>query len=119
MNKKPMDAARSAEVDPIETSRLQWLAASELASKMAAEMFQPGSGYGDPDARANDEHRLQSARLEADRLFREYHDLERQDVESKLLRLQRSQTLATWASFAVAAVVALATIASTLIALLR
>ena len=119
MTKKAMDEIPNAKVDAVEGSRMRWLAASELASKMAAEMFQLGSGYGDPDARANDEQRLLSARHETERLFREYRDLERQDVESKLLRLQRSQTLATWASFAVAAVVGLATIASTLMALLR
>ena len=101
----------------IEAARSRWLEASEVASNLAAEFFQPGSGYGDPDARAADQHRLQSARLDAERLFREYHDLDRRDMELKMLDLQRSQRLATWASFAVAAVVGLATVVSTLVAL--
>jgi hypothetical protein len=103
----------------VEAARAKWLAASEAASKLAAELFQPGSGYGDPDARAADEHRLQSARLDAERLFREYHDLDRREMELKMLDLQRSQRLATWASFAVAAVVGLATVVSTLVALFK
>ena len=93
--------------------------ASEAASKLSAELFQPDSGYGDPDARAADEHRLQSVRLEAERFFREYHDLDRRDIELKMLDLQRSQRLATWASFAVAAIVGLATVVSTLVALFK
>ena len=103
----------------VRAARAKWIEASERASKLAAELFQPGSGYGDPDARAADEHRLQSARHEAERLFREYHDLDRRDTELKMLDLQRSQRLATWASFAVAAVVGLATVISTLIALFK
>ena len=103
----------------VEAVRARWLEASEAASKLAAELFQPGSGYGDPEARAADEHRLQSARLDAERLFREYHDLDRRDMEIKMLDLQRSQRLATWASFAVAAVVGLATVISILVALFK
>ena len=103
----------------VEAARARWMRASEAASKLAAELFQPGSGYGDPDARAADEHRLQSARLDAERLFREYHDLDRRDMELKMLELQRSQRLATWASFAVAAVVGLATVVSILVALFK
>ncbi len=103
----------------VEATRAKWLEASERASKLAAGLFQPGSGYGDPDARAADEHRLQSARLDAERLFREYDDLDRRNMELKMLYLQRSQRLATWASFAVAAVVGLATVVSTLVALFK
>jgi len=101
----------------VDVARDRWLEASERASQLATELFQPGSGYGDPDARAADEHRLQSARHDAERLFREYHDIDRRDMELKMLELQRSQRIATWASFTVAAVVGLATIVSTLIAL--
>lgn len=103
----------------VEAARARWLQASEAASALASDLFRPGSGYGDPDARLANEHRLQTARLEAERIFREYHDLERRDMEFKMLKLQRSQTLATWASFAVAAVVGLATVVSTLIALFK
>jgi hypothetical protein len=103
----------------VEAARARWSSASERASQVAEELFQPGSGYGDPDARATDEHRLQSARLEAERFFREYHDLDRRDMELKILELQRSQRLATWASFAVAAVVGVATVVSTLVTLLK
>ncbi|WP_447971017.1 hypothetical protein [Nitrospira sp. M1] len=103
----------------VEAARVKWLTASSAASKLAVELFQPGSGYGDPDARAADEHRLQSARLDAERLFREYNDLDRREMEIKMLALQRSQRLATWASFAVAAVVGLTTVVSTLLALFK
>ncbi len=103
----------------VEAARSRWLEASEHASKLAAELFQPESGYGDPDARSADEHRLQSAKHEAVRLFQEYHDLDRRDMEFKMLKLQHSQKLATWASLAVAAVVGIATIIGTLIALFK
>lgn len=103
----------------VEVAHARWLEASEAVSRIADELFQPGSGYGDPDARAADEHRLQSARADAERLFRQYHDLDRRDMELKMLDLQRSQRLATWASFAVAAVVGLATVVSTLVALCK
>jgi len=81
------------------------------------ELFQPGSGYGDPDARKQDEHRLQSAKDETQRLLNEYSDLERGLVQAEMVDLQRSQRLATWASFAVAAVVAIATVVNTVVAL--
>jgi len=103
----------------VEDARVRWLETSEQASQLATELFQPGSGYGDPDAKAADEHRLQSVRLDAERLFREYYDLDRREMEIKLYELQRSQRLATWASFAVAAVVGLATVVSILVALFK
>lgn len=103
----------------VEGARERWLAASQAASKLAAELFQPGSGYGDPDARTADEHRLESVRLDSERLFREYYDLDRRDNELKMLELQRSQRLATWSSFTVAAVVGLTTVVSTLVALFK
>ncbi len=103
----------------VEAVRARWLSASESASRLAAELFQLGSGYGDPEARAADEHHLQSARHDAERFFREYHDLDRRDIELKMLELQRSQRLATWASFTVAAVVGVATVVSALVALFK
>ena len=103
----------------VEAARSKWFSASDAASTLASEMSQPGSGYGDPEARMQDWHRLQTARHEAERLFREYHDLGRQDTELKMLELQQSQRLATWASFAVAAVVAVATIVGTVVTLLK
>ena len=90
----------STENSGVEAARARWLEASHAASKLTAELFQPGDGYGDPDARASDDHRLESARLDSERLFREYHDLDRREMELKMLELQRSQRLATWASFA-------------------
>ena len=102
-----------------EEARSRWLAASEHVSSLAAQLFQPGDGYGDPDARENDVHRLQSARENAERLFREYHDIDRQYIQSEMLKLQRSQRLATWASFAVAAVVGAATIVNIVVGLLK
>ena len=105
--------------DDVEAARTRWLSASERVSQLAAELFQPGSGYGDPEARSADEYRLRSAIHDAERFFREDHDLDRRDIESKMLGLQRSQRLATWASFAVAAVVGAATVVSTLVALLK
>ena len=103
----------------VEAARVRWLSASECASQIASELFQPGSGYGDPDARASDEHHLHSARHDAERFFREYHDLDRRNTELKILTLQRSQHLATWASFAVAAVVGIATVVNTLVAIFK
>jgi len=96
-----------AEVDH---ARERWLDASGRASSAAAEMFKPGSGYGCREAEQEDRHRLETARSDAERLLREYQDLDRRYTQQQLLRLQRSQHLATWASFSVAAVVGLATI---------
>lgn len=101
---EPKKIDQQSDGDNITLARAKWIEASERTSQLAAELFQPGSGYGDPSARAADEHRLQSTRLEAERLFRVYDDLDRRDRESKVLELQRSQMRATWASFAVAAV---------------
>jgi len=108
-----------AEGASVAEARARWLAASEDASRVAGELFQPGSGYGCPDAKEADIHRLESARAEAERLFREYHDLDRQKIELEMLELQRSQRLATWASFSVAAVVGCATVVQIVAALLR
>ncbi|WP_157633757.1 hypothetical protein [Thioflavicoccus mobilis] len=94
----------------VEAARLEWLAARDRAGQIARELFQPGSGYGDPFAQKQDEHKLQTAREEAEQRFREYYDLDRQHMEGEMLRLQRSQRLATWASFTVAAVVGAATV---------
>ncbi len=105
--------------DDVETARKKWLAASEVASLLANKLFQPGSGYGNPYARSQAEHRLQTAKHDVDRLFQEYHDLYRREMETKMLEIQRSQRLATWASFAVAAVVGIATIISTVFTLLK
>ena len=111
--------AKEEKHNEVEEARLRWLKASKRASQIASELFQPGSGYGDPEARQQAEHLLQSARHDAERLFREYYDLDGREIEAKMLGLQRSQRLATWASFAVAAVVGLATVVSTLVALFK
>lgn len=111
----------------VEEARSRWLQAGDTASKLAGELYQPGSGYGDgsgggygdSNAKAADEHRLQAARGDVERLFREYHDLDRRDIDRQMFELKRSQTLATWVSFAVAAAVGLATIASTVVALFK
>lgn len=95
----------------------RWLRASKDASDLAAELFQPGSGYGDPDARFADMHRLESARLKAEKMFREYNELYRRHIETEMLKLQRSQRLATWASFAVAAVVGIAAVVQVVVSL--
>ena len=87
-----MSRTQESDVD-VEMARKRWLDASEAASKLAAELFQPGSGYGDPDARRADEHQLGSARLDAERLFRKYHDIDRRGIQIKMLDLQRSQRL--------------------------
>ena len=110
--------------DIVEAARSRWLAASECASSIAAGLFQDGSGYGSPEARKADEHRLQSAKDEAERLSREYYDLDRRESESKMFKLQRSmfklqrsQLNATWASFVVATVVGFASIVGLVFAL--
>lgn len=94
----------------VEMARQRWSSASASAAELAEQLFQPGDGYGDPDARLADEHRLRTAQKEADRQFQLYHDLDRRWVQGEMLKLQRSQRLATWASFAVAAAVGVATI---------
>ena len=113
-----MKHAKSAvQPNPVEAARTRWLSASGQASTIAAELFQPGTGYGDPEARLQDEHRLYTARHEAERLFREYYDIAQRETEVKMLEIQRSLRLATWASFAVAAAVGIATLVSTALAL--
>ena len=103
--------------DPIEEARGRWYEAATRASELAQTLFQPGTGYGDPDARLADEHRLHTAREEADRLYREYSDLDRIRIDNELLTLQRSQRFATWASFALAFAVGAATIVHVIVAL--
>lgn len=104
--------------DP-EIVRSNWLAASKRASDLADQLFQPGTGYGDPDARDQDVHKLETARFEADRLFHEYDELERRNTARQLLEIQRSQQRAKWAKFAVGAVVGAATIIDVGVAMLK
>lgn len=109
----------AGQINLVKVAHQRWWAASNRASVLAEELFQAGSGYGDPEARHQDEHRLHTARHEADRMFREYSDIAQRDTEAKLLQLQQSQRLATWASFAVAAVVGVATIVTAVVALAK
>lgn len=101
----------------LQTARSRWIAAADEVSDLSAELFQPGSGYGSPEAEMQDRHRLETARREAERRFREYEDLERSHTQREMLRLQRSQQIATWASFCVAAAVGVATIVQVVVSL--
>jgi len=103
----------------VEAARVRWLEASENASKLALEMYQPGSGYGDPKAEAADKYRVEAARADVQRLMQEYHDIDRQFNDQRISELQKSQTLATWASFTVAFVVGLTTIIGTILQLIK
>ena len=114
-----MEQPKADHPNPAEVARKRWLNASDHASTLAESLFQPGTGYGDPEARLQDEHRLHTAKHEAERLFREYHDIMQRETEAKMLEIQRSLRLATWASFAVAVAVGLATIISTVVALAK
>lgn len=112
-------ADATASVTDVAGARSKWIEANERVATLATAFLSEGTGYGDPDARVQDEHRLGSARQDAERLFREYLDLDRRRTESRMLELQQSQRLATWASFAVAAVVGISTVVSTLVALFK
>ena len=96
----------------VESARTRWLHASEKASKLALEMYEPGSGYGDPHAEKADNYRVEAVRADAQRLMQEYHDIDRRLMDEKINKLQKSQTIATWASFTVAFVVGVTTIIS-------
>ena len=104
--------------EEVDAARQRWSQASADAASFAAGLFQPGSGYGDPDALLQDQHRLESLRAEAERLFREYQEIDRRLIGHQMMELQRSQRLAAWCSFGVAAVVGVATVASIVEALL-
>lgn len=110
---------QEAMVDSIADARAKWLEASAKASALAAELLQPGGGYGVPEARPNDKHRLQTARLNAEWLHREYSDLEHRHLDSKMVKLQQSQRLATWSSFAVASAIGITTIVKSIVDLLK
>lgn len=102
----------------IDLARAKWIRASDIASNLAKSIHQVGSGYGDPNAQIQDEHLLQTARYDAERLFREYDDLSRQQTDLKLMALQNSQRRATWSSVVVAVVAGMAAIASVVMAVL-
>jgi hypothetical protein len=104
---------------PLEEFRSRWIDAADQASALSVELFQSGSGYGCPEAEMQDRHRLETARCEAERRFREYEDLERARTQREMLRLQRSQQLATWGSFCVAAAVGIATIVQVVLSIAR
>ena len=105
--------------EQVQQARKEYHDSYERAASMALELCQPGDGYGNPEARLQDEHKLNSARFEADRLFRHYEALDRQLTGNKMLALQSSQKLATWASFAIAFAVGCATIADFLLKLFK
>jgi hypothetical protein len=108
----------AVEHDEVDDARQRWRRASSHAADLAASHFGPGTGYS-PDARDEAEREIREARLEADRLFAEYDDLDRRSLQRTMLELQRSQHRATWASFAVAAVVGTATVLSVVVALIN
>jgi hypothetical protein len=110
---------KSDPANVVEDARCRWLSASDQAATLAAELFQPGSGYGCPEAEMQDRHRLETARRDAERRYQEYQDEERRYTQQQMLQLQRSQQMATWASFCVAAAVGIATIVSVIIQVLK
>ncbi len=112
-----MDTEKNSLNDAVVEAKKRWQVASMEASKLASALFQPGSGYGDPEARLADEHKLQTAKEEAERLYQEYIDIDRRRIDEEMLSLQRSQKYATWASFAVAAAVGIATIVQLVMAI--
>jgi len=69
--KKELQMAGGTE-NLVVAARTKWLDASAMASSLASEVFDGERHYGDREARLEDEGRVQSARSEADRLFREY-----------------------------------------------
>jgi len=97
-----------------EAARARWLDAQQERRALAASLSQPGSGYGDPEARLQDEHHLRVATEAAEDLLREYQDLVRARTDAEMLTLQRSMTRATWASV----VIALATVTVAVAALI-
>jgi len=113
------ESSRKQDAGSVEDARTRWLEASERASRLSAQLFEPGTFGGGAIALEEIVHGAETARAEAERLFRDYHDLDRQRIESEMLELQRSQRLATWASFTVAALVGIATVAQTLLAFLK
>lgn len=103
----------------VDEAHARWRSASASASKLGAELFAPGSGYGDPDALMADQHRVQAAKDEAERLFQDYDALSRRFSDERMLALHRSQHRATWASFTVALVVGVATVWNIIVELMR
>ena len=67
---EPQTETLLAEIDQ---ARIRWLSASEHASAATAEMHLNG-GYGCPEAYQEDLNRREAARLDAERMFREYQD---------------------------------------------
>ena len=59
-----------------EIARSDWETAKATRIKLEKELFQPGSGYGDPCAQKADEHRLECARYEEQARYQIYKDLE-------------------------------------------
>jgi hypothetical protein len=94
--------------EAIEHARSRWTAACEKASAMAKARVDAGVGNS-----------LELARIEAERLFLDYQDIERRRTQEEMLQLQRSQQLATWASFSVAAAVGVATIVGIVLQLVK
>jgi hypothetical protein len=102
----------------VRTARSRWQDASTQAAQLTKSLFGDGDGYGDRDARIAAERRVDSVKIEAERLFREYDDLSRQLTDSKMYDLQQSLARATWATFAVAVAVGVATVVQTIFLLI-
>lgn len=64
----------------VDAARARWQVAAERVSQLASQMFQPGSGYGEPQAQLEDEHHLYAAGHDAERFFEEYNDLYRRYI---------------------------------------
>lgn len=105
------------EAQRAEQARNDWMKAVEQAGEIGSELFQPGSGYGDPEAKEQDLHRLNEARLHADRMYKVYLDIDRAASEAQAKRMQKSQRLLAIASFVLSAVVGASAIITSWIAL--
>lgn len=84
----------SNDTGDVGVARSRWLIALANASKLSGEMYAPGTGYGDPDALAAAQHRLQEAKDEAQRLFCDWQD-------QRVAKLQRSQTVTAWTAIGI------------------
>ncbi len=90
----------------------EWLNARAVLSEIQDQIFSNGSGYGDPAARQADMHRLDCARQDEERTFRNYQHQQTLSHERQLLNMQR-------ASFFLGAVISIATIAQIVSAILK
>lgn len=96
----------------IQDAREKWLNAKRVSNEKSLLLFNEGSGILDPIAINQAEQEVHNYRLLVTDAYEYLKDLEKKEMDCKILKLQKSQTCSTWVSTIFGIIVGLSTIVS-------